>query len=92
LIEIYIVEKCKQYNKPLILQTNNIKSINVNKPAIFKVSILDFAVKAGIDGIIIKDELCEMQEYLNTVKASRNVIMEIERVEDSIHKYFDQSK
>jgi len=56
------------------------------------VSIIDFAVKAGIDGIIIKDEFCELQEYLNTVKASRNVIFEIERVEDSINKYFDQSK
>lgn len=92
LIEIYIIEKCKQYNKPLILQTNSIKSINLNKPAIFKVSILDFAVKAGIDGIIIKDEVCGMQEYINTIKASRNVIIEIEKVEDSIQKYFDQTK
>lgn len=49
-------------------------------------------MKAGIDGIIVKDDLCEIQEYLNTVKASRNVIIEIERIEDSIHKYFDQSK
>jgi len=53
---------------------------------------LDFAVKAGIDAIIIKDELCEIQEYTNTIKASRNVIIEIERVEDTINKYFDQSK
>jgi len=53
---------------------------------------LDFAVKAGIDAIIIKDQICEIQEYLNTVKASRNVISEIERVEDTITKYFDQSR
>jgi len=53
---------------------------------------LDFALKAGVDAIIIKDQICEINDYLNTLKASRNVIAEIERVEDTISKYFDQSR
>ena len=68
------------------------KSINVNKPALSKLSTLDFAVKSGADSIIIDDNLCELADFSNMVKASRYVLMEIEQMEDTISNYYEETK
>lgn len=78
---MYILEKCKLYNKPLIIQTNSKQSFDI------KISTLDFIVKQGIDAIIIKDEVCELNEYVNILKSSRKAILDIEKKEDNINKY-----
>lgn len=68
------------------------KSINVNKPNLSKLSTLDFAVKSGADSILISDNLCKLDIFSNMVKASSNVLMEIEQIEDTISKYFELAK
>lgn len=92
LVEIYMVEKCKLQNKPIILQNYSLKSLNINKPVISKISTLDFAVKEGIDSIILEEEINSEKCFLAAIAACRDVLLQIEAFEDSRNKYEEMSK
>ncbi len=53
---------------------------------------MDFAVKSGADCIIIDDFLCNLADFHNMVKTSRNVLTEIEQMEDTLIKYYEGAK
>lgn len=89
---MYMLEKCRLQNKPVILHTNPLKSLNINKPITSKISIIDYSVKEGIDAIVLKDENSDHNSYISTIKSFISVLLQIEAYEDNKSKYEELSK
>jgi len=93
-VMMYIIEKCKIKSKPIILKLNSLKSMNVNRPIISKISSIEFCVKEGIDSILIYEESLDFNEneYLNTLRAFRQMLLQVEAYCDNISKFEEISK
>lgn len=92
LVEQYMIARCRMQNKPVLLETNVLKSINVNKPLISKISAVDSSVKEGIDAIIVNDDTIIGNNYLATLKAFQNVLLQLEAYEDNKCRYEEMSR
>lgn len=90
---MYIIEKCKIKQKPLYLQTNILKSMTKRiKPTVTEISNLDYTVKMGFDGLILKEELTMAHNYIEILKFLEENLLQIEFLNEVKHKYEELSK
>jgi pyruvate kinase len=93
LIEMYIIEKCKIFQKPIFMQTCILKSMMHRvKPIITEISNLDHAVNVGVDGLILKEEITLAHNHTEIIKILRETLLGIEALSDSKNKYEELSK
>lgn len=91
LVEQYMATRCRMQNKPVILQTTNLKSIN-NRRLTPRMSIVDSTVNEGIDSIIVNDDGIVSNSYLATVKGFRSALLQLETYRDNRHRYEEMSR
>jgi len=90
---MYIIEKCKIKQKPLYLQTNILKSMTKRiKPTVTEISNLDYTVKMGFDGLILKEELTMAYNYIDILKFLEENLLQIESLNEVKSKYEELSK
>ena len=84
---MYIIEKCKIKQKPLFLQTNILKSMTKRiKPTVTEISNLDYTVKMGFDGLILKEELTMAHNYIDILKFLKENLIQMEFLYEVKHK------
>ncbi len=89
---MYIIEKCKIKQKPLFLQTNILKSMTKRiKPTVTEISNLDYTVKMGFDGLILKEELTMAHNYIDILKFLKENLIQMEFLYEVKHKYEELS-
>jgi pyruvate kinase len=90
---MYIIEKCKIMRKPLYLQTNILKSMTKRmKPTVTEISNLDYTVKMGFDGLILKEELTMAPNHIQILEFLKENLFEIESLHQNKTKYEEFSK
>lgn len=92
LVEMYMLEKCRIQNKTVILQTLAMKSMNISKPSISQISTIDFAVKEGIDSLLLIEDHNYVNYYFDIIRTVRDALLQIEAYEDNKNKYEEMSK
>ncbi len=79
--------------KPLYLQTNILKSMTKRmKPTVTEISNLDYTVKMGFDGLILKEELTMAPNHIQILEFLKENLFEIESLYQNKTKYEEFSK
>ena len=92
-LELYIIELCRIKQKPLFLQSNILKSLTYRlKTDCSEISNIEYIVKMGFDGIILKEQITQDPNYLENIKFLKEKIIENEAINEIKTKYEELSK
>jgi pyruvate kinase len=92
MVELYILDKCRINNIPILIQTILRKPVSTSTPLVNEISTFDYALKEGIDSLIIEDDIQDSSHYIDLIRLTRDTILKTETFEEKITKHEDVRK